>query len=903
MTLATPEQFDKNLTAYGYMNPEDGDKLKEVDCKGVEFCYTDKEELNLQVSRDGEFTSYHSMQGALEEAICLSREFPLDITHVAWCYGLGLGYYYDAIQDWLATNPKRFLIFLEDDMRVIYRFLESERAEKLLSNPQVLIFSFRKDERVNLFFLHDKLSQIVRHFALYHSYYFALPLYDGKDFEEIKSYIFSTEQKMKFNASMYTQSYQSLLFQNLYHNLFHLPFTYYGHLIENQFTDVPAIICGAGPSIKSQLPLLQEIGSDKAIVFASGSAVNVVSRNGITPHFAAGLDPSDTQVSRIATNFAFHVPYYFAMRFYYGALEKHHGDKLYLNGEIQPEANKWFEEKLEIRHQRQIAAEISTSDYCMKLARYMGCNPIIFIGMDLAYSDDSRYPKGDVTAHPLDERLHHSALSYKGELIRVELESGREALTKADWIMERDNYNLFAQKHSECTFINATKEGLPIPHFHSLSLDEVRDRYLTKSFDLHQKVHNAIQNCAWTKPVATESVQEALDTWKMSIDNSLKWLQDKQEELDSELSLEEYYEFWKTVPLEDDFFEGEPYAQIVLKEIYKNYTSLTKGLLYPYLYHPDNFTLKEHSENRKKYLGDSYRYLEDVCLMHQKIIEQSEEAGEVIPELYERSDLCERVKPQDPLREERYRFHEGQMEIYDPELDIDLRVPIEEKGRVVVRYPDGQVQQESYYHNNELHGPSVVYDREGNVRGRSWYQNGKPIGKSWTFYTTGHLYGIRRYREGVLSGPMQMFYKNGKPRTILSYLSGKLHGTVELYYPTGTKKRILHFDQGVLNGEERSWFPNGQIEMCIEYRGNNPVGKSSHWNSEGHLFKEIVHYDDTDDYDEYFYEEKGKIKRKRIYVTDQPLQKVKKKSEEISQKLGHLTSLLDELENKKHDNK
>ncbi len=60
--------------------------------------------------------------------------------------------------------------------------------------------------------------------------------------------------------------------------------------LENTFQDIPALVCGAGPSLDDLRPFVAELAR-RSIVIAVDTAVPVLNRWGIEPHFAVVSDP------------------------------------------------------------------------------------------------------------------------------------------------------------------------------------------------------------------------------------------------------------------------------------------------------------------------------------------------------------------------------------------------------------------------------------------------------------------------------------------------------------------------------------------------------------------------------------------------------------------------------------
>ena len=88
--------------------------LPYVNCRDLIDCQTACGEPNLENKAKG--ITYHASTGAMKEAEEWFSSLELNQIPLLCVYGVGLGYYYDAIVGWLRENRKRRLIFLEDDL-------------------------------------------------------------------------------------------------------------------------------------------------------------------------------------------------------------------------------------------------------------------------------------------------------------------------------------------------------------------------------------------------------------------------------------------------------------------------------------------------------------------------------------------------------------------------------------------------------------------------------------------------------------------------------------------------------------------------------------------------------------------------------------------------------------------
>ncbi len=136
--------FEKNCVFLAKINPLIALQLELIwDAFQLQLIETECRESNLVHQRYGITDYYHAQTGALKEAVEIAHSADFKSAEVIYFYGLGLGYIYDAAQAWLQADPQHHLVLLEDDFEVIYYFLHTERANRLLQDSQTTLFCFQ----------------------------------------------------------------------------------------------------------------------------------------------------------------------------------------------------------------------------------------------------------------------------------------------------------------------------------------------------------------------------------------------------------------------------------------------------------------------------------------------------------------------------------------------------------------------------------------------------------------------------------------------------------------------------------------------------------------------------------------------------------------------------------------
>ena len=261
-----------------------------------------------------------------------------------YVYGIGLGYYYDVVQTWLKEDPKRCVVFLEDNLEVIKYFLETERATEFLKNPQAKLYYFQWETSYFSF------SVITSIFALSPFKVSALRYYastEPKRIMEFYARIAFFHDMRNGTCAEFISLAPGGFIENYYKNLLEIPGSKLELKMKNQFVGIPAIICGAGPSLGKNIHILKEL-QNKALIMAGGTAMNVLNGAGINPHFGLGIDPNPAHFKRLISNIAFEEPFFYRQRMYHRALKTIHGERIFVTGAGGYHLAAWFEDKFDM---------------------------------------------------------------------------------------------------------------------------------------------------------------------------------------------------------------------------------------------------------------------------------------------------------------------------------------------------------------------------------------------------------------------------------------------------------------------------------------------------------------------------------------------------------------------------
>lgn len=508
------DTFYENLEIWAQTEPKIARLLPYHDSVGLEFGKAENGQMNL-VQKKTEGTAYiHSQKNPRKEAQEWFESLNLNKTRVLYIYGIGLGYYYEAARAWLKEDLNRHLVFLEDDLSVIHRFLETELAGDIL-----------RDEQVTLHFFQDLKEKMPVLDALYWDFALSRIYVSALGFYKDRPKFVDLHHKIIYDATVKDALVEEYLlygagfFKNFYPNMLELPNSYYGNNFFGKFNQIPAIICGAGPSLKNSLETLKTL-SDRALIFAGGSALNALDAAGITPHLGAGIDPNSEQYERLSRHQGYEVPFFYRNRLFYGAFRQIHGPRLYITGSGGYDISEWFEERFGLSTEFFDEGH-NVVNFSAQIAQAMGCNPIIFVGMDLAYTDMRLYADGvlkdsTVTSEEIveTENFDHAAFLKKDIF-------GNPIYTMWKWVAESDWISAFAKEHPEVSFFNATEGGLGFEGVQNTPLSEIVKISLTQRYNLRDRVFGEIQNSRMPQVTAL-SVRTAMEELQQSLRNCIQ---------------------------------------------------------------------------------------------------------------------------------------------------------------------------------------------------------------------------------------------------------------------------------------------------------------------------------------------------------------------------------------------
>jgi len=381
---------------------------------------------------------------------------------------------------WLKTKSKK-LIFIEDNITNLYKFLHLKEANYLLSNENVSFHFFQKLEK-----LLDEITPTTKSRNI-EVITFAK---ETKTFQKLKNEILQ-DSLISYFAN-HDRIYSYKIFKNFYSNFDKLKTSFLINKLKKAFKNRPAIICGAGPSLKYSFEILKKL-ENKALIMAGGSAITCLSKENILPHLGVIIDPNLEEYKRMKDSQSFEIPMIYSTRVNNGVFNTFNGPLGYIKAGICGFFEIWLEKELKIpgRHiyNKNEKRALSVTTVSLMIAKLLGCNPIILDGVDLAYSENKMYALDIIE----DNNLKQDREDIGERPLLSKDKNNKDIFTNLKWEIESKWIATFATYNKNIEFINATKSGLKIDNVTDMSLEEVEKKYLQNQFDFKAYMHTLCQ--------------------------------------------------------------------------------------------------------------------------------------------------------------------------------------------------------------------------------------------------------------------------------------------------------------------------------------------------------------------------------------------------------------------------
>lgn len=410
--------------------------------------------------------SKYNMQSNIEKFMANIKGNHSDTIFII--FGLGTAEHIKAIRKKYIRN---FIIVFEPNEELIKSISNNKELEWLEKDNKITIMLYESENYIK------SMKSLVSSENVYKLKQYACfnydLLYPNEYLDFFKKSKDSTIDKIRdVNTRV---SFSEIWFENLIQNLDSIVKGEPVNSFSNAYKNKPAIVVSAGPSFDDNIEHLKNLDNEMLLLIG-GRNLRAFSENNIEPHLVTIVDPLKISFELVEDYIGdCKAP----LLFYEGsngeAVKAHKGEKIFYTQSLIPS---YIYDK-EILN---IGVGGSVAHIITQFAVIAGCNPIIFVGQDLAYKNEKMHAELTKTIG----KSYHSDI----DIITVEGYGGKSEV-KTDISLERYKYELenIINDNKHITFINSSEGGARIKGTIEMNLKEAIDRYKSKVAKISIKSH------------------------------------------------------------------------------------------------------------------------------------------------------------------------------------------------------------------------------------------------------------------------------------------------------------------------------------------------------------------------------------------------------------------------------
>lgn len=402
------------------------------------------------------------------------------------------------------------------------------------------------DEKIKAYYIH---TLKVGYFANYNAIY-------ETEFINFTNTVRNKLISMQININT-RNSYDKRWFETLIKNLPYIVNGTPAELYRDMYKDKPAVIVSAGPSLDKNIDILKDY-MDKMVLITGGRTLKPLMERKIQPALLGAIDPSLESFKILESSIKdCKAPLLFYDGTNENIVEAHKGEKIFFG-------NRLLIDKI---------AEDKITNYCWGgsvvhaltvFSIVLGCNPIIFIGQDLAYTNEKYYAES--SKHETIRDIINKEGMY------VEAVGGGTVRTDSVLNTFRLSLEETIEVAPDRVFINATEGGARIKGTVEMSLSQALEVYAAneKIGPMEKKKYNV--------NMKKNAINVLNDTSK-SIEIILKKCNKALEHL---RKLDVYYNK-KNYEKVNEILKKLNNIDKIIKRNYEN-ADITESLIYPIIY-------------------------------------------------------------------------------------------------------------------------------------------------------------------------------------------------------------------------------------------------------------------------------------------------------------------------------
>lgn len=535
--------LEENGTHYLELTENNGDRLQFIgkDKEGNKFFLADNEEPRI-ISNEVDFDS--------------AKNINPDIVQAIFCFGIVS--IDEILQLAQHAHPESVFFLIETNFSLLQYALNEEDFIKLNKlNVMLIANGIECFEEPMKKISSSRLILLLRRPVFYFNSY-----YRNYEQKSLLPYIRKLRDVVCHKSFRIGNSIHDSLI-GLIHNMVNIQhLNNYPRIaaLENVFSNAPAFIIAAGPSLDKNIEHLKKIG-DKGVIIAVDAIVGKLRKKGIVPHFIASVERVDVWELLVNNKQElFQESYLVGPLALQPEVVRTFGGKVILPLRQSVREYIWLSRLLGLEENDKIWMGASCAHVALGLAVHIGANPIVLVGQDLAFGDD-------MTTHAAGTVHDEKPLDIPDEVIEVEGYYGEKVKTQSIWNDFRIMFEEYIAQ-GDIIVLNATEGGVRIQGASQITLEEAVATYCkpeSPSIDVYSKVEKLERNSIdWSN--VEKNLKQYVDKLEKISQESLEQLNILQSILDNwddEVAQRGLAKIYQQMKKTEVFFQYIPQDELV----------------------------------------------------------------------------------------------------------------------------------------------------------------------------------------------------------------------------------------------------------------------------------------------------------------------------------------------------
>ncbi|RLB20849.1 MAG: hypothetical protein DRG73_09510, partial [Deltaproteobacteria bacterium] len=426
---------------------------------------------NVLIKKDFNFLMLYDNEDPREYCRQYLKSLNIKYAPIVSFMGLGLGYHLDLFfKEYSKQLKTEEIIVFEENMSLFRLALELGDFRKIITHPNIHFFVGEEPEAAfpklrTEILLSEKNRIVLRSVkiipvpvcVLHGNEYYLRALKTVKD----------AARQIMITAG--NDPFDSLVgLENMFKNLEDIISSPGLNLFHDRFKGKPSILVAAGPSLNKNMHLLKDL-RDRALIISCDASFIPLMKHGIRPHLVTSLERTP------------------GVALFYSGVKDFQGTYFVACPVIMPEVFSAFKGEKIIAYRAfshfdwlenekgSLSTGISVANMAFKILEALGCDPVILVGQDLAYSEEGdTHVEGNIFGERSEGILQKPAIMLEGN-------DGRPVRSERQWEIMKNTYEEDLEAYQgKC--INATEGGVRIRGAEVMTLNEAIRKYCAEEF-------------------------------------------------------------------------------------------------------------------------------------------------------------------------------------------------------------------------------------------------------------------------------------------------------------------------------------------------------------------------------------------------------------------------------------